>query len=218
MREHTETYDRIGDVPAWAHDLERRWQEEEARARVRVAPEDAILDVTVPTNVPPQTAWEFLTTPGQRMTWQPWVTEVTIKGATGGRRGLGSANHCKHGPDAVIEEILDWRPYDYVTDRTILDTPGGPTMVLHTVELEPATAGTIIHFRFAAPESQRELELMKDIGPAYEQALRSSIPNLVAQLDAELAARDADRAPEPELAKPREGSPLSEPGTRSQPL
>ena len=36
MREHTETYDRIGDVPAWAHDLERRWQEEEARgARLR---------------------------------------------------------------------------------------------------------------------------------------------------------------------------------------
>src|SRR5258706_1025302 len=30
---HTETYDRIGDVPAWAHDLEGRWQEEEARGR-----------------------------------------------------------------------------------------------------------------------------------------------------------------------------------------
>ena len=43
MREHTETYDRIGDVPAWAHDLERRWQEEEARGRVRVAPEDAFV-------------------------------------------------------------------------------------------------------------------------------------------------------------------------------
>ena len=42
--EHTETYDRIGDVPAWAHDLERRWQEEEARARVLVSPEESILD------------------------------------------------------------------------------------------------------------------------------------------------------------------------------
>ena len=121
MRPHTETYDRIGDVHAWAHDLERRWQEEEGRARVLVSPGDAILTVSVPTIVPPQVAWEFLTTPGQRMTWQPWVTEVTIKGATGGRRGLGSANHCLHGKDAVIEEILDWRPYDYVTDRTILD-------------------------------------------------------------------------------------------------
>ena len=48
MREHMETYDRIGEVPGWAHDLERRWQEEEARGRVRVAPEDAFVVVSVP--------------------------------------------------------------------------------------------------------------------------------------------------------------------------
>ncbi len=209
MREHTETYDRIGDVPAWAHDLERRWQEEEARGRVRVSPEESILTVSVPTNVPPQVAWEFLTVPGQRMTWQPWVTEVTVKGATGGRRGLGSANHCMHGTDAVIEEILDWRPYDYVTDRTILDTPGGPVKLLHTVELEPGTVGTVIHFRFVAPKTRREMALIKEIGPAYELGLRASIPSLIAQLDAELAARDADRGPEPELNRPRPGGPLS---------
>ncbi len=137
MREHVETYERIGDVPAWVHDLERRWREEEARGRVFVSPEESVLIVSVPTRVPPQVAWEFLTKPGQRMTWQPWVTEVTIKGAPGGRRGLGSANHCRHGKDAVVEEILDWRPYDYVTDRTILDTPGGPVKALHTIELEP---------------------------------------------------------------------------------
>lgn len=209
MRQHTETYDRIGDVPAWAHDLERRWQEEEARGRVRVSPDESILTVSVPTNVPPQVAWEFLTTPGQRMTWQPWVTEVTVKGATGGRRGPGSENHCMHGKDAVIEEILDWRPYDYVTDRTILDTPGGPVKLLHTVELEPGTAGTTIHFRFGAPKTRREMALMKEIGPAYEQGLRASIPILITQLDAELAARDADRGPEPELIRPRPGGPLS---------
>ena len=86
-------------------------------------PRRPILDLAVPTGVPPQVAWEFLTKPGQRMSWQPWVTEVRVEGATGGRRGPGSANHCRHGKDAVIEEILDWRPYDYVTDRTILDTP-----------------------------------------------------------------------------------------------
>jgi uncharacterized protein YndB with AHSA1/START domain len=214
MREHTETYDRIGDVPAWAHDLERRWLEEEARGRVRVTEEESILTVSVPTNVPPQVAWEFLTTPGQRMTWQPWVTEVTVKGATGGRRGPGSANHCMHGADAVVEEILDWRPYDYVTDRTTLDTPDGPVKVLHTIELEPDTVGTLIHFRFSAPKTRRERALMKVIGPAYGEALRSGIPSLIAQLDAELAARDADRGPEPELTRPSPDSPLS----RLQPL
>jgi len=209
MVEHVETYDRIGDVRGWVHDLERRWQEEEARGRVFVTPEEAILDLAVPTKAPPQVAWEFLTKPGQRMTWQPWVTEVTIEGATGGRRGVGSANHCMHGKDAVIEEILDWRPYDYVTDRTILATPSGPVKVLHTIELEPVTTGTIIHLRFAAPKTRREKGLMEHIGPAYGAALESGIPTLVALLEAELAARDAGRGPEPELVRPRPDGPLS---------
>ena len=209
MRRHTETYERIGAVPAWVHDLERRWREEEARERVFVDVDDSILTVSVPTNAPPQVAWEFLTKPGQRMSWQPWVTEVTIKGATGGRRGPGSANHCMHGKDAVVEEILDWRPYDYVTDRTILETPSGPVKVLHTIELEPTASGTTVHFRFAAPRTRREQALMEHIGPAYGAALQSGVPGLIAQLDALVAARDADRGPEPELARPVPGGPLS---------
>jgi hypothetical protein len=209
MRHHTETYDRIGDVAAWAHDLERRWQEEEARGRVRVSPAESILTISVPTTVPPQVAWEFLTRPGQRMTWQPWVTEVTVTGTTGGRRGPGSANHCMHGKDAVIEEILDWRPYDYVTDRTILDTPGGPVKMLHTIEIEPDAAGTTIHFRFGAPKTRREKALMEGMGPAYGTALQSAIPSLIAQLNAELAVREADRGPEPELGGPRPGGVLA---------
>ena len=117
-----------------------------------------------------------------------------------GTAGLGSANHCRHGKDAIVEEILDWRPYDYVTDRTIIDTPTGPVKVLHTIELEPVASGTVIHLRFAAPKTKREKALMEHIGPAYGAALESGIPTLVAQLDAELAAREADRGPEPELA------------------
>ena len=209
MVQQTETYDRIGDVSGWVHDLERRWQEEEARARIRVTAEEAILDVAVATKVPPQVAWDFLTRPGQRMSWQPWVTEVTVKGTTGGRRGPGSANHCMHGKDAVVEEILDWRPYDYVTDRTVLDTSSGPVKVLHTIEFEPSTTGTIIHLRFGAPKTRREKTLMEHIGPAYGAALESGIPTLITQLDAELAAREADGGPEPELARPRPDGPLS---------
>jgi hypothetical protein len=209
MVEHKETYDRIGDVRCWAHDLEARWQEEEARGRVFVTPEESILNVSVHTNVPPQVAWEFITKPGQRMSWQPWVTDVAVQGATGGRRGPGSANHCMHGKDAVIEEIIDWRPYDYVTDRTILETPTGPVKVLHTVEFEPDAAGTTIHFRYTDAKTRREKELMQVIAPAYGHALQSGFPSLVAQLDSEFALREADRGAEPELAPPRQGGPLS---------
>jgi hypothetical protein len=53
------------------------------------------------------------------------------------------------------------------------------------------------------------MELMKMIGPAYGAALESGLPALVAQLDAELAGRDADRDPEPELKVPKSDGPLS---------
>src|SRR5205823_12810161 len=72
MREQIETYDRIGAVPAWAHDLEPRWQDEEARSRVFVSPEEAFVTVTAHAKVPPQVAWDCLTTPGQRRTGEPW--------------------------------------------------------------------------------------------------------------------------------------------------
>jgi hypothetical protein len=113
-----------------------------------------------------------------------------------------------HGKDAVIEEILDWRPYDYLTDRTTLATPDGPLRVLHTIELEPTTTGTTVHMRFAAPKVKREMPLMEVIGPAYAHALEVHAPGLVAQLDAELAARGTE-GPELELAGPRPDGPLA---------
>ncbi len=189
MLEHSETYDELGVVPVWVHDVERRWQEEEERVTVRVESEETILHVTADTTVPPQAAWEFLTQPGQRMSWQPWVTSVEIKGATGGRRGVGSANHCMHGADAVVEEILDWRPFEYVTDRTILETPDGPVSVLHTIEFEQTADGTRIHYWFGPPATPREVAAMEVIGPAYGEALSGAMPDLIAQLESGFEAR-----------------------------
>jgi len=190
MKEMVEAYEGVGQIGSWAHDLELRWQDEESRARVMVDPDDTVVDISVLTAVPAQVCWEFLTRPGQRMSWQPWVTQVEIKGDTGGRRGPGSVNHCMHGKDAIAEEILDWRPYDYVTDRTVLATPNGPVKLLHTIELEPDEAGTIIHIRFGPPRTKREMALMPGIAPPYEAALRSALPSLLLQLDDAYAARE----------------------------
>ncbi len=35
-----------------------------------------------------------------------------------------------HGPHAIIEEILDWRPFDYLTLTTLLPMPGAPKVLM----------------------------------------------------------------------------------------
>jgi hypothetical protein len=199
MREITETYDRIGDVGCWVHDLDRRWQEEDSRQRVRVSDDEALVAVSMQTPAPPQVAWAFLTTPGRRMTWQAGLTEFTIEGATGGRRGVGATNHCMHGKDDFVEQILDWRPYDYVTDRTTLVTPAGKLSLLHTMELEPGPQGTTIHFRLGPPKTKRELAIAEHGKPVFADILRTSQRNLLAGLDAELAAAGGSNTSEPEV-------------------
>src|SRR5439155_4625255 len=96
-----ETYEHVGEVATWVHDLERRWQEEESRQRVYVSAADSAFAVSIPTSAPPQIAWEFLTVPGRRAGWQAGVTEVLLADSTGNRRGIGATIHCMHGAEAV---------------------------------------------------------------------------------------------------------------------
>ena len=201
-----ETYEHVGEVATWVHDLERRWQEEESRQRVYVSAGDAAFGVSIPTSAPAQVAWEFLTVPGRRAGWQAGVTDVLLAESTGNRRGVGATIHCMHGPEAVIEEILDWRPYDYWTNRSTINTPGGPIRMLATIELEPTTSGTTIHFRYAAPKAGKERAVLQEMLPVYEQMFAASSSAMVSQLEAELAGRRVDSPVEPALPVPRPDS------------
>jgi len=202
MRAHAETYEVVGEIRTWVHDLERRWQEEDSRSRVMVTAADAVYAFEQRTSAPPQLVWEFMTAPGRRKEWQHGVTDVLVE-AKGNRRGVGATNHCMHGKDAVIEEILDWRPYDYFTDRSTMKTPAGPVTFMSTAELEPTADGTIVHLRFGAPKSLRERAIMKVMAPMFKRLLDEDGRSLQEQLGAEAAARSTDSVEEAALPAPR---------------
>ena len=208
MHATTETYEHIGAVRLWVHDLERRWQEEEGRTRVFVAERQAFYHIGTPTSAPPQVAWEFVTAPGRRLMWQAGVTGVEVV-ATGNRRGVGATNHCVHGDNAVLEEILDWRPYDYFTDRTTFPTPMGPVRFLATTEFEPTSSGTIVHQRFGRPRTAKERAVMEELSGWLDEAMRTSMALLAEQLDEEVARRLGDATGEPELPQARPDGPLA---------
>jgi uncharacterized protein YndB with AHSA1/START domain len=177
---------------------------------VFVEPAAAVQDVVMPTTAPPQVVWEFLTTPGRRVGWSvgTGVTEVIVD-AVGNRRGVGATNHCMHGKNEIVEEVLDWRPFDYFTLRSTMATPAGPLKFLTTFELEPGANGTLVHMRFGAPTSKKDRELLTQVLPMFEGAFNANADALRSQMAAELDARAADAPPEPELPAPSPDNPFA---------
>jgi hypothetical protein len=202
MRPSSETYEHIGTVDLWVHDLERRWADEESRTRVIVDGAKAWFRADTPTTAPPQVAWEFVTTPGRRVGWQVGVTGVDVI-ATGNRRGVGAANHCMHGNGVSIEELLDWRPYDYFTFRNTVPTPMGPVRFLVTTEFEPTADGTVIHERFAAPKTAKERAIVEQMRPWLDDVMHESTTRLSGMLDAEVERLGQEATGEPDVPPPR---------------
>jgi uncharacterized protein YndB with AHSA1/START domain len=140
MRRHGEEVEDIGLVEGWIQDLHERWAEERERRRVKVSADEAALVVSYDLPAPRALAWSHLTEPGMRAAWDPGIKRVD-EVTPDGRRGTGTRNHCVHGKDVVLEEILDWRPFDYYTVEV---KPPMPLLkpIRVTLELEEVPDGT----------------------------------------------------------------------------
>ena len=98
-----------------------------------------------------------------------------------------------HGKDVILEEIVDWRPTDYLTVRWQAG-PGTPKMLM-SYELEATTDGAHVSMRFARPRSAKDRAFLEAMLPALEPGFREGI-ELMRPLVAEEVARraDADRS------------------------
>lgn len=164
MNEHTETYDDVGTVPGYLLDLEARWREEQGRRVVRVEAEDALIQVFGEFPAPPEVVWEWVTNPNKRQLWQPGVLKVDQDNPRG-VPGVGTTNHCVHGDESVYEEVLDWKPFDYFTDRS----RGSFGVALFTYMLEPIEGGrTRLTLRMGAESAEDRVAFEPMIGPFTE--------------------------------------------------
>jgi Protein of unknown function (DUF2652) len=136
LRPHVDRYPDVGEIRAHVSDLEARWREEQGRRRVRVDEAEADLRVETVVPVSSEVAWELLTLPQKRLLWQ---VDAIEEADTGGRRFTGTSSVCVDGRTKIYEEILDWRPFEYVTERLVL--PRGVRVVL-TTALEQQSGAT----------------------------------------------------------------------------
>jgi hypothetical protein len=138
LRRHVERYEDVGDVVGYVSDLERRWGDAQGQPRVRVEPDQATFSVEVLIPSGQEATWELLTSPQKRLLWQ---VDAIEEADVGGRRTTGASSVCVDGRTRIYEEILDWRPFEYFTERLAL---AGGVRALLTTSLEPAASGTRI--------------------------------------------------------------------------
>jgi hypothetical protein len=180
--EHRETIDIIGDVRLWLRDLEEAWMKENDKTRVEVTQKDAYAIFDFDIAAPRQTVWEYLTVPGQWQKW--WPTDAIIENSGNGRRGVGTKNHCMHGKDAIVEELLDWRPFDYFTVSTLLPIPGAPKVLMTRAVEERPNGTTHLEMRIAKPKP-KDMAFVDQIGSKFKEDLTKAIGNLRRMLERE---------------------------------
>jgi len=187
---HEETYEHVGTVVGWVQDLHRAWADETGRTVVELTPETAVASMVMDFPAPPALVWEFVTSPVRRPKWQAGVQAVQ-EATPAGRRGVGTVNHCVHGADAIVEEILDWRPPRYLTVRSTLPMPGGPKFTM-TDRLEAIDGGTRITTAIGNPRSTRERSLLRELlDPMLWPMFKAGRNQLIDVLAEEMATRAA---------------------------
>jgi uncharacterized protein YndB with AHSA1/START domain len=194
---HGETIDIIGEVTCWLADLEQAWRDENDRARSEVTSAKAAATLTFEIAAPRPTVWEHFNMPEHRPKWR--AADEVRETTQNGRRGAGTVNHCMHGDHVILEEVVDWRPFDYLTLTTLLPMPDAPKVVMTYAFLETPTGGTRIEIRVAKPKP-KDQAFLDEVAPRFAQTITSEVGVLRQML--EVAGSEPDLIEEPEPAAP----------------
>jgi hypothetical protein len=154
---HVERHDEFGDTICLIYDLAPVFAKWRAARRIVVEPDEPLafesMECDLP--VPPAVAWAYLTDVEKKIRWQQGLDGMTMTGLSRGRIAPGSTQHCAHGKGTTAHDIVDWRPFDYLTWH--IRTPMG-TVVRQTAEFTALeNGGTHLSLRCARPEGKNPL-------------------------------------------------------------
>jgi hypothetical protein len=196
LARYEDEFDDVGAIGGWVHDLHRAFARDQDRHPVRVEQDEALWSSeSAIAEVPVALAWEWLTTPARKITWEVGFDRVWETPGDGGRRGVGTQTHCLHGEDRIDMEVLDWQPPRYVTSTGSF--PDGSRFVV-TDEVEADGDGVVLRKRLRAASEEHRAPLvavLEMVGPLMDQWL----PTLASMLvDAAASTIGVDEAPLPE--------------------
>ncbi len=189
---HAEVLESIGETACWARDLHAAWEREIAAARHVVQRADAFAVIERDFAAPRPLVWEHVTLPAHHARWQraDGVAVETVKG----RRGPGTQLHCLHGKEAVIEDILDWRPFDYLTQTALLPIPGAPKILMTYAFDARSDGGTHFELRFGQPKP-KDRPFFEQVWPAVQKNFDVGFDILRTMLQERVEASAAEEEP-----------------------
>ena len=140
-----------------------------------VTPEESVGGLVVELPVPPPVAWDYVTTPEKRMRWQAATTRLDQENPNG-IPGVGTTNHCVHGDMTIDEFILDWKPFRYLTYRSL-----GPMFgFLMTYVFEPLDGGrrTRMTARIKPEGTEEERAALAAAAPELSRSFEAALRDL----------------------------------------
>ncbi len=198
LHEHRESFESVGEVVGWVTDLSAAWEEERRRERTKITDDDALAVITIPAAVPRGILWEWATSPARRIRWTSGMTDV-VEDLVNGRRGVGTVNHCMHGKNVSIEEVLDWFPPEYETKRVKTPFKGVPRIVITTELIARGPDQTDLVYRVARPRSLKDRLILQAMEGQFRTAVVRDSATLIELAAADAAERAAGRALEPDV-------------------
>jgi uncharacterized protein YndB with AHSA1/START domain len=116
--QHAETFEHIGEVQCGLYDLQAYENRMRDVKRVYLEPGDADYIYERILAASPELLWSFIIDPERRKQYQT-IKELKPVRNSSGRMGVGAEFHCDHGAFTRVTQMLDWRPFHYMTNATV---------------------------------------------------------------------------------------------------
>ena len=187
LLQHTETYPDLPDLTVWVQDMHPVWESERTDARVRIAPDDALVEVEGDLPIPPSEAWSLLLEPRFRSMIYGVDRQVPSQ-RQHGRIAEGSVFTCYHGRNVVTTQtVLALEPFERMVTHDTTPIPGAS--ILAQIDIEPrgnATGITLTCSRARGPWLSRSINNL--IGPSLiGRRLRKGLAMLQETIEQEAA-------------------------------
>ncbi len=177
---HSETYEHLGEVPMWVHDLSPVWEETKAKRRIFVSADDAWVKFESDLPFPPALIWEYLSTPNLEAGFMGYDYAERIDNL-GGRVRENTEFHCAHGELNLYNKVIDWNPYEYYTINQ--SVPLASVVYHQTRRLIPTEKGTHVAIYLSKPLEGATVEVQQ----LLQEKLNSAYTGLGAFIEKDVA-------------------------------